>query len=153
MAWLTRGTGHILSVSRPRYLSADDEQRLGATVERAISGQDLEYLSRQGVPTGDLSRAARRVRKQFLHLYLEQCRVSFHSSAEIARQFAADADSPELAFAVLRQTFRFHALSIALRFGLFFHPLVPMARLAGLLGKAARPLAAARRPAMTQHAG
>ncbi|MEZ5395986.1 MAG: hypothetical protein R2724_24675 [Bryobacterales bacterium] len=123
-------------------------------MQRAISAEDLRYLENRAVPTGDLSRQARELRKRFLHLYLEQCRASFHSSAEIARQFAADADAPELAFAVLRQSIRFRFLSAALRLGLFLHPLVPVARLAGLLGKAARPLTAQHsHSSAAQHAG
>lgn len=150
--WAFRGSPPSFYVSRPRYLSAEDERTVFKAIERAIGAADLEYLRGQAFATDDLRRHTRDARKYFLRLYVSQCRSSFYASAQVARQFAADADDPELAFAVLRQTARFQLLSAALRLGLVFHPFVPVGRLMDLIRRATRPLAV-RQVSVDQHAG
>ena len=126
---------------RPPYTFLRHEQILMAAVQRALGHGDLEYLERQPFDTRVLQRYARSARKRFLERYLEQKREAFRASARVAREFAADSDAPELAFAVLRQTVRFHCLWAALRFSLVFNMVGPAWRLTETLVKTVRPAA------------
>ena len=80
--------------------------------------QDRVYLDSRPIETQELSRYLRSSRKDFLKLYLRHVRVRFLENARLVRQFAADTDAPDLAYKVLRQSARFHAMWLVLRFSL-----------------------------------
>jgi hypothetical protein len=128
----------IFRASRPRYLSRQGEDSLFRAVERALGSGDEGYLKGHMLETRDLRRHLRSTRKAFVRLYLKQTRDSFLASARVAREFAADSDAPELAFAVLRQTVRFHSLWAALRLSLTLNLAGPAWRLTETLFHANR---------------
>lgn len=129
----------LLVFERPVYIYSEHGALLTAAVKRAVGREDLEYLEGLPFQSRGLQRYAQACRKRFLEAYLEERRKSFFTSARVAREFAADSDAPELAFAVLRQSIRFRLLSAALRLSLRFHLIGPAWRLTESLVLAMRP--------------
>jgi hypothetical protein len=133
------GRERAFRAQRPRYRSREFEQASLHALERARGSADFEFLERQPMDTRDLRRHLRRKRNDFLAQYLQETRESFLVSVRVAREFAADTDAPELSFAILRQTFRFHLLWVALRLSSVCHLTGLAWRLTETLVRAARP--------------
>jgi hypothetical protein len=136
----------LFRAERPRYSSPEYEQPSIRVIERVLGSTDVDFLARQASETRDLRRYLRGNRKEFLKLYLQQTRASFVAGARVAREFAADSDAPELAFAILRQTVRFHVLWGVLRLSLNFRWAGLSWRLAETLARAARFSGGSGRP-------
>jgi hypothetical protein len=126
----------LVVAERPAYTFPEQAPLLTAALARALSQEDQNYLKRQPFDSKRLLRYARSCRKRFVALYLEERRKSFEASARVAREFAADSDAPELAFAVLRESIRFRLLSAGIRLSLRFNLSGPAWRLAESLVKA-----------------
>ena len=129
----------LVAAERPAYTFPEHAPLLTAALARALSREDQEYLKRQPFDSRSLRRYVRSCRKRFVEIYLEERRKSFEASARVAREFAADSDAPELAFAVLRESVRFRILSAGIRLSLWFNLSGPAWRLVESLVKAAPP--------------
>ena len=128
----------LFVAERPSYAYSRHAELQLSALTRALGPQDLEYLERQGEDARRLVRYARASRKRFVELYLQERSRAFFAGARIAREFAADSDAPELAFAVFRQTIRFRAVSAALRLSLTFNLVGPAFRLLDSLAQTGR---------------
>ncbi len=124
---------------RPEAISPRAAPAALEAARRSLERGDPAYLKSRPAPTADLAAYLASSRRGFLKLYLRQIRRTYLRKSKALREFASQADAPELAFAVLGQSMRFQIAWWAIYLGAWIGLEGPLWSLAGRLLHAPPP--------------